>query len=239
MRRSEECLCPIIISLTLSLFEPASGGDFSTETLLYLCALKISAPQSVLMLRGNHESRLLGEYMTFLVECEHKYNAELFKEVQTLFDALPLVAVVKDTAYGHCMCVHGGIGPNLKKLTDVNKINRFVEIPADGFFCDMVWSDPVAEYESPEGGFEGMSKDAWEQIEFVPNTIRHSSCQYGARAVTRFLRENELCCIIRGHQVQQEGYMEHFVTDDSPIAPVLTVFSAPNYWCVCPKHAFA
>lgn len=204
-------------------------GDFSTETLLYLCALKIAFPQSVWLLRGNHESRLLGEYMTFLMECEHKYNTELFRETQTLFDALPLAAVVNDTVYGRCLCLHGGIGPTLRKVSDIMRIYRFSEIPADGPFCDMVWSDPVGEFDPNEPEFERMSHDQWEQLEFVPNTIRHSSYQYGPRAVEQFLHENDLCCIVRGHQVQQEGYLEHFVTDDTPIAPVLTVFSAPNY----------
>lgn len=202
-------------------------GDFSTEVVLFLCALKIVYPDNIIMLRGNHESRLLGEYMTFNLECQHKYSAELFEEAELLFDALPLAAHVRGTAYGDCVCMHGGIGPGLRKLSDINSFDRFTEIPSSGTFCDIVWSDPVDEYESP--AFQGVQYKKWEHIEYIPNSIRHSSYQYGPKAVRKFLKANKLCCIIRAHQVQQEGYQEHFLLDDSPIAPVLTIFSAPNY----------
>ena len=202
-------------------------GDFSTEVVLFLCALKIAYPENIVMLRGNHESRLLGEYMTFSLECQHKYTSEVFNEAELLFDALPLAAHVHGTAYGDCVCMHGGIGPSLRKLSDINSFDRFAEIPSSGPFCDIVWSDPVEEYEAP--AFQGVPYKKWEHIEFIPNSIRHSSYQYGPKAVKKFLKNNKLCCIIRAHQVQQEGYQEHFLLEDSPIAPVLTVFSAPNY----------
>ena len=48
-------------------------GDFSTEIVFLLCAMKLATPKRVTLLRGNHESRLLGENMAFLLECQHKY----------------------------------------------------------------------------------------------------------------------------------------------------------------------
>eukprot|EP00727_Mastigamoeba_balamuthi_P001451 m51a1_g11302 putative serine threonine protein phosphatase 2b catalytic (520) ;mRNA; r:71032-73204 len=204
-------------------------GDFSIEIALFLFACKLNWPQSVFMLRGNHETRLLGEYMTFQVECEYKYSSEVYQEFELTFDTLPLACVLKNTVYGDCLAVHGGVGPSLRKVTDMNKVDRFAEIPGEGMICDLVWSDPVGEWDPTEPEFENMSREDWEEIEFQPNSIRHSSVMYGPRAISKFLRENNLCCIIRGHQVQNEGYLEHFLTDDAPIAPVLTVFSAPNY----------
>ena len=204
-------------------------GDFSTETMLYLCAMKVLAPSRVTLLRGNHESRLMGECMTFLLECQHKYTTEVFDAFMELFDCLPIAGHILDSAYGNCLCVHGGISPDLMSLEEINALNRFRELPSSGALCDLVWSDPVDDYNPLEDTFIGMTNDQWDAIEFLPNAIRHSSVQYGMKAVATFCDENDLCCIIRGHQVQQEGYKEHFVTEEDPIAMVLTIFSAPDY----------
>jgi len=146
-----------------------------------------------------------------------------------LFDSLPLCALVSGGAYGDCLCMHGGIGPDIRYIEDIESINRFREIPQQGPFCDIVWSDPVEEYDPECEQFSDMSLEEWDEIKFIPNIIRHSSVQYGISAVAEFLNENDLACIVRGHQVQEDGYMEHFVTDESEIAMVLTIFSAPNY----------
>jgi len=204
-------------------------GDFSTEIVFLLAAMKIASPNRVTLLRGNHESRLLGEDMTFLLECQHKYTAELFDAFMEMFDCLPLCALVTGGAYGDCLCMHGGIGPDIRYIEDIDHINRFREIPQTGPFCDIEWSDPVDEYDPDGEQFADLTQDEWDEIKFIPNVIRHSSVQYGMSAVAEFLNENDLACIVRGHQVQEDGYMEHFITDESEIAMVLTIFSAPNY----------
>jgi len=202
-------------------------GDFSTETIFYLLAIKISSPDKVTLLRGNHETRLMCEYFTTSLECDVKYDNKVYKELMDMFDCLPLASIIKDSAYGDCMCVHGGIGPDIHTLNDINSINRFREPPSSGPFCDLLWSDPVDDY-SPSD-FPSMTNDDWDAIEFLPNVTRHSSYMYGMKAVAEFLDDNDLACIIRAHQVQNEGYREHFVTEEDPIAMVLTIFSAPDY----------
>ena len=42
-----------------------------------------------------------------------------------VFDALPLAAVVH-ADFGDFFCVHGGIGPDVPKLRDIKKIDRFL-----------------------------------------------------------------------------------------------------------------
>lgn len=43
-------------------------GIFSLEVLVFLYSLKLNFPRSVIMLRGNHESRAMTEHFTFRTE---------------------------------------------------------------------------------------------------------------------------------------------------------------------------
>lgn len=58
-----------------------------------------------------------------------------------LFDCMPLAAVVD----GKYLAMHGGISPHLKLVGEINKINRFQEVPLEGLFCDLLWSDPLSD----------------------------------------------------------------------------------------------
>jgi len=205
-------------------------GYFSTEIVLFLCAAVLNYPDRVFLLRGNHESRLMCEYMTFLAEVKHKYNMEIYEEFQTLFDTLQLAAVVHGSPNGDCLCLHGGIGPGISTLADIEAIDRFQEIPKKTSFWDIVWADPLPELDAIDVNAFG-GPEQWELVTFIPNEFRRSSYLFGLNAVERFLQANNICCIIRGHQVQLEGYCEHFARTSRSfaIAPVLTVFSAPNY----------
>jgi serine/threonine-protein phosphatase 6 catalytic subunit len=40
------------------------------------------------------------------------------------------------------LCVHGGLSPEIKTLDQIRTIDRGREIPHEGAFCDLVWSDP-------------------------------------------------------------------------------------------------
>jgi serine/threonine-protein phosphatase 2B catalytic subunit len=58
-----------------------------------------------------------------------------------VFDSMPLSCIVDGKYFG----MHGGISPELNKLDQIDKINRFQEVPLDGLFCDLLWSDPLAD----------------------------------------------------------------------------------------------
>ncbi|EDR26452.1 serine/threonine protein phosphatase 2B catalytic subunit, putative [Entamoeba dispar SAW760] len=205
-------------------------GDYSAEVLFYLLAHKICYPERVFMLRGNHETRLMCEYMTFLLECNNKYNMKIYNEFLTLFDSLPLSALIEGNINGRVLCMHGGIGPDINTLNDINNINRFMEPPGQGPLTDLLWSDPINEWDPDDPEWEGISRYEWSKITFCENTMRHTSYFYGRGALEPFLQRNNLASIVRGHQVQDEGYFEHtFLTIERPLPLCFTIFSAPNY----------
>jgi hypothetical protein len=48
-------------------------GAYSCEVILYLLALKLTFPDSVQLLRGNHESLAVSGHFGFKEECKAKY----------------------------------------------------------------------------------------------------------------------------------------------------------------------
>lgn len=190
-------------------------GYFSVECFLYLLALKIHHPDHVIMLRGNHECRHLTRHFTFRLECVYKYSESLYDSCMAAFDALPIAAVVSDQLF----CVHGGISPDLHTLEDVNSFHRFSDPPKSGLFCDLLWSDP-----DPNYGSESLLTPV-----FPPNTVRGCSYRFTYKAVNRFLTNNNLLAVVRGHEAQDNGYRLYDNGRPGAFPSVITLFSAPNY----------
>ena len=114
-------------------------GIFGLECMMLLLAIKTNFPRKFIMLRGNHESRNMTESFTFREEVITRYDAQIYDLFMELFDSLPISCVVDDKY----LAMHGGISPELNLIDDINKINRFQEIPLDGLFCDLMWADPM------------------------------------------------------------------------------------------------
>ncbi|CAE7029648.1 unnamed protein product [Symbiodinium natans] len=49
-------------------------GPFSVETIVLLALLKLSHPERITLLRGNHESRQITQVYGFYAECVRKYG---------------------------------------------------------------------------------------------------------------------------------------------------------------------
>jgi serine/threonine-protein phosphatase 2B catalytic subunit len=178
-----------------------------------LAAYKVLYPNSIWLLRGNHECRHLTEYFTFKEECIHKYDFSVYDSIMDVFDALPLCAIFNKQFF----CVHGGISPHFDYLSDINNINRFTEPPTSGLMCDLLWSDPM----------EDFIQDSRDKYEL--NSVRGCSWSFSYNAVLEFLERNKLLSVIRAHEAQDAGYKMHRKNDKTGFPTVITLFSAPNY----------
>ncbi|KAF9527434.1 Metallo-dependent phosphatase-like protein [Crepidotus variabilis] len=189
-------------------------GYFSIECVLYLWSLKIWYPESLFLLRGNHECRHLTDYFTFKLECKHKYSERVYDACMESFCALPLAAVMNK----QFLCIHGGLSPELVTLDDLRSIDRFREPPTQGLMCDILWSDPVEDF-----GQEKTSES------FLHNHVRGCSYFFTYQAACNFLERNNLLSIIRAHEAQDAGYRMYRKTKTTGFPSVMTIFSAPNY----------
>ncbi|KLO07080.1 Metallo-dependent phosphatase [Schizopora paradoxa] len=206
-------------------------GCFGIECLLYLYSLKIRYPKRIYLLRGNHECRHLTEYFTFHRECVRKYSKEVYEACIKSFQALPLAAVLDN----RFLCVHGGLSPELNMLGDVNMINRFQEPPSHGLLCDLLWSDPIANFgheQEPtanQTATTSMAGPVPAGTSFLHNPVRGCSFFFTYDAACAFLERNNLLGILRGHEVQNNGYNMYRKTPHKKFPSVITIFSAPNY----------
>lgn len=181
-------------------------GYFSLETFTLLMCLKAKFPDRITLVRGNHESRQITQVYGFYEECQTKYgNASVWKSCCQVFDFLALAAIVD----GKVLCVHGGLSPEIRTLDQIRVVARAQEIPHEGAFCDLVWSDP-------------------EDVDTWAVSPRGAGWLFGDKVASEFNHVNGLQLIARAHQLVNEGYKYHFKNQD-----VVTVWSAPNYCYRC------
>ncbi|EDN04706.1 serine/threonine-protein phosphatase 6 [Histoplasma mississippiense (nom. inval.)] len=167
-------------------------------------------PDKITLVRGNHESRQITQVYGFYEECFQKYgNASVWKACCQVFDFMTLGAIVD----GKVLCVHGGLSPEIRTLDQVRVVARAQEIPHEGAFCDLVWSDP-------------------DDVETWAVSPRGAGWLFGDKVAEEFCQVNDLTLIARAHQLVNEGYKYHFQKQN-----VVTVWSAPNYCYRCGNMA--
>lgn len=69
-------------------------GPQQLETLLFILLLKMRWPGHVYMLRGNHETVEMNKQYQFADVCERTYGQHVYEHFATLFDVMPVAAIV-------------------------------------------------------------------------------------------------------------------------------------------------
>lgn len=176
-------------------------GKRSLETICLLLAYKIKYPKNFFLLRGNHECASINRIYGFYDECKRRYNIKLWKTFTDCFNCLPIAALVEETIF----CMHGGLSPDLQEMSQLNNLERPLDVPDHGLICDLLWADPD------------------EDITGWGENDRGVSYTFGGDVVLDFLKKHNLTLIARAHQVVEDGYQ--FFQKRC----FLTLFSAPNY----------
>ena len=185
-------------------------GYNSVETLELLLCLKLKYPGHITLLRGNHESRQICFSYGFYEEISRKYgNVNPWRYFNDLFDYLPIGAIIE----GKIFCIHGGLSPFISTIDQIRLLNRKQEIPHEGAFCDLMWSDP-------------------DDIETWIVSCRGAGYIFGWKVVSEFNRINDIELVCRAHQLVNDGFKYWFKDEN-----LVTVWSAPNYCYRCGNKA--
>lgn len=95
-----------------------------------------------------------------------------------VFDLFPIAALIDEKI----LCIHGGLSPLIRTVDKIRSIQRNMEIPHEGPFCDLMWSDPD-------------NVDSW------VISYRGAGWLFGQKVVNEFNRINGLDLIVRAHQL--------------------------------------
>jgi len=196
-------------------------GTRSLETICLLMALKLKYPETIYLLRGSHEDYLINIRYGFGEECTSRLREDInnpnsvFQAINKAFTYLPFGAIIENKM----LCVHGGIGPSIKKVEDFYKINRPIDLgtkstPAEqAILLNSLWSDPIEnEIES------GFKKNLFRSFISTDHIFR-----FGADIVKEFLDNNKLEVMIRSHEVPRNGI------DTFANSRLITITSCTNY----------
>ncbi|XP_076883046.1 serine/threonine-protein phosphatase BSL1-like isoform X2 [Bidens hawaiensis] len=184
-------------------------GQHSLETITLLLALKIQYPESIHLIRGNHEAADINALFGFRLECIERMGENdgiwAWTRFNQLFNHLPLAALIEKKI----ICMHGGIGRSIHLVEQIEKIERPITMDAGSLvLMDLLWSDPT-ENDSVEG--------------LRPNARGPGLVTFGPDRVSDFCKKNKLQLIIRAHECVMDGF-ERFAQGQ-----LITLFSATNY----------
>lgn len=177
-------------------------GEFSIETLTLILLMKCLWPERIFLIRGNHEFTQMWRSCGFINELVTLYgNDGMVQDIIRALAYVPVAARVNSVN----LCVHGGIGPDFTHVSQLESIRRPVYEFYEEPLMSLLWSDPDDKCDG-----------------YRPST-RGSGFLFGAPETEKFLKDNNLELLVRGHQCTDDGC--EFMFNDR----LVTVFSCSNY----------
>lgn len=197
-------------------------GTNSLEVICLLLALKIKFPEHIHLLRGSHEDRKINIAEGLYTECQQRLKEEpeapnsIYNKLNDVFENLSYAAVIA----GKIFCVHSGIGVNLKKLDQIEKLKKPFVINHNDLSSieqkvvfDMLWSDPVLDINDTQNKIN----------EHRDNVAKGTIVRFGTERISQFLNDNGLQIIVRSHEPVLDGAEEFGST------ALYTIFSCTDY----------
>ena len=188
-------------------------GTHSIEVIILLLCLKILFPNSLYMIRGNHECESITTVYGFKRDCNIRFGSsnyscysyyqegtKIYKKFMECFEYLSYAAVINDEYF----CVHGGISQYLKAIDDISELYKPMISADSELATDLVWSDPC--------------RDSYG---FTPSN-RGAGHYFDDAKLNKFLFKNGLKKLIRSHESCMNGV-------DYPLDNCITIFSNSDY----------
>ena len=97
-------------------------GQFSIETILLLMCIKMKYAENFILLRGNHETRLINRIYGFYDDLNKRFGTpRLYEDFTKMFEMMPLTGLVGK----RILCMHGGLSADLVNAPKLDILNTF------------------------------------------------------------------------------------------------------------------
>ncbi len=167
-------------------------GPRQLESLLLVLELWRMYPESVVVLRGNHEPpRHLIPYPhdfpeNLVMRFGYQMGVKVYEAAQTIFEALPIAVVINDQV----LCLHGGLPTTNYRRAE--SLEEYILGSGDHEYMkiltEILWNDPVED-----------------NVVRIPSP-RGAGYLWG-RPVTRWVSEEfNISLVVRGHEPASSGY---------------------------------
>jgi len=177
-------------------------GPYQIENMVRLLEAKISEPDRILLLRGNHETREMNMYYGFYDAVSRRLGSGAYGIFTRLYSTLPIAGVLNRSV----ILVHGGVPEAAASIWDVASRGKQGEDLEDEVVFQALWNDPREGLEwfgpSPRGGYARV---------------------FGRRALEKFLEASGCGVLVRSHEPVAGGFEALFD------GKLYTVFSCRFY----------
>lgn len=159
-------------------------GLYQIANLNFLLQQKEIHQESLILLRGNHETRESNIHYGFFGRVKTTYGSDFYSNYEKLFSNLSYSALVNRKF----LAVHGGLARELRTIADLEALPKH-QISLISICFELMWNDPN---ESIEG--------------FETNDRGLGTYYFGRDVLYEFLNRNNLKAMIRSHEPRPNGY---------------------------------